>query len=82
MARKTVTVILCYVEGQPCFHFCQTKLQGEDLWFPMSTQGDMLASIERVMQVNRVALNVTSISVLRKRSTYTDVSVTYNEWEN
>jgi hypothetical protein len=76
--RAELTVIVSTINGHKAFHFTNTKLRKEDIWFPMSEES-LFLQIERVMVTNQVAWNVTDIEVLRIGQSFTDYRVTYNQ---
>jgi len=34
--RNSVFVFIAPVNGKTCLHFCSTKLQGKNIWFPLN----------------------------------------------
>lgn len=68
-------------------HFCSPKkLQGEDynLWIPLYKTTDVesldFSEVERIMTINHVAHNVTSIRKVRFSGPSMDYEITYNVW--
>jgi len=72
--RKTCMVILD--TKRQAFHFCETKLQGEDIWFVVNAP--LFDSIERIMTLNNVAHNIAHIKKIRTCGASEDWQITYN----
>jgi hypothetical protein len=65
------------VRGHLSVHFCGTRLQGEDLWFPLNGD-DLFKVVENLMFANKIAFNVTAINESNSYAACTDYIVTYN----
>lgn len=75
--RRTVVVI--HDTKRKAIHFTDTKLQGEDVWFPYEKSAiALLPAIERLMTLNRVAHNVVSVEHQRRCGVCDDWRVVYN----
>lgn len=76
--RKTVVVILDI--KRKAIHFTNTKLQGDDVWFPHDFQVMALfPAIENIMVMNHVAHNVASVGWLRRCGACEEYLIIYNE---
>lgn len=75
--RKTVVVILDL--KRKAIHFTNTKLQGDDVWFPHDFQVTALfPAVENIMVTNHVAHNVASVAWLRRCGACEEFLVIYN----
>ena len=80
--RECVTVIVCHVLENPCFHFCSIPLlQGENsnLQWPVNPALSLFENIELVMILNGVANNVTRLDFVRAQGQGHDYQVIYNK---
>lgn len=85
--RDSAVILVCPLSAVLCVHFCRpAKLQGNDadLWIPLYKTTDKhnidFVEIERLMQVNRIAHNVTSIEYLRECGLSVEYKVTFNKY--
>lgn len=90
--RATVLILVMQTKHGISVHFCcsqkgNNKLAGSDsdLWIPLSATTDIskvdFKEIECIMELNRVANNVTKIEPVRNNgSTCYEYLVTYNEY--
>lgn len=72
--RKTLMMILD--TKRQAFHFCGTKLQGDDIWFAVN--GHLYECVEKIMTLNKVAHNVAYIECIRTCGNNEDYEITYN----
>lgn len=67
--------------GGKGIHFCSHPLLSGingDLWFPVAEGEDWFAAVERVLIMNRLAVNLTALVHLRDCRDFTDWKATYN----
>jgi len=75
--RKTVVVI--HDPKRKAIHFTSTKLQGDDVWLPYDRETIALhPTIEKLMVLNGIAHNVTSVQRVRQCGICEDFEVVYN----
>lgn len=85
--RESVIAIVAPFADCLAIHFCSPKkLQGEDynLWIPLYKTTDMeswdFSEVERLMTINRIAQNVTSIRKVRFSGPSVDYEIIFNVW--
>ncbi|PHM37572.1 hypothetical protein Xmau_03788 [Xenorhabdus mauleonii] len=80
--RRKITVIVCKLGYSFGIHFCNNPIlsgSNSDLWFPLSNEDSIFRGIERIMVMNHIAQNVTSIKEIRKNGKDSfDYEVIYN----
>jgi hypothetical protein len=78
--RRQAVIIVAPMKGIPSFHFTSTLLQGNDIWFPIG-EDSLFVAVEKVMQANEVAHNVTSVGEIRECGPSKDYLVVFNMGE-
>lgn len=73
LARQKLVVL--HDTQLKAIHFTSSKLQGKNLWIPYSCD---FSDIEKIMVLNKVAVNVAHINVLRTCGQCTELEVVYN----
>lgn len=79
--RASCIVTGCVTAQGRGVHFCNHPLLSGDnsnLWFPIGNNEDWFAAVERILIMNGLAENLTSLSPLRDGPEYTDWKATYN----
>lgn len=79
--QETVMVIAAPIKGHPHFHFCSTRLQGEDYWYRATGLNWVGQHITDVMLQEGVAAAVTNIEQVRECGDSVDYRVTYTPAE-
>ncbi|HHD7476773.1 TPA: hypothetical protein ACOVJB_005710 [Klebsiella oxytoca] len=67
--RISKMVLVTTFGGVRAAHFCLLdKLSGNDsdLWFPLADGMELFEALETILYINHVAVNVTSLELLRK----------------
>lgn len=87
--RTSIIAIVAPFGDTVAIHFCSPKkLQGEDynLWIPLHKTKDVesldFSEIEKIMTINCVAHNITSVKKVRCSGPSIDYEITFNEWES
>lgn len=86
--RDQTTIIVALFDHDICAHFTSPKkLQGSDydLWFPLSKAKSVdeidFSEIERLMQINHIAHNCTSIQQVNgQKGKFAEYRIVYNQW--
>ncbi|WP_157032705.1 hypothetical protein [Erwinia typographi] len=79
--RGVLTVLETHTSRGRGIHFCNHPLltgSNYNLWFPLAPEEDVFTTIERILVMNGVAVNLTRISPLLSCTEYTDWLVTFN----
>lgn len=80
-SRGRLTAITCNTKNGRGIHFCNDLLlngSNFNLWFPVSADETWFVAIERILLMNGVAQNVTSVVALRECEEYTDFEIIFN----
>ncbi|MCK8417643.1 hypothetical protein [Erwinia amylovora] len=75
---KLIAITTNAVRG---IHFCNHPLlsgSNFNLWFPVSPDESWFVAIERILTMNGVAENVTSVTPIREAVEYTDFEIIFN----
>lgn len=77
MSRQKIMIIVD--TKRDAIHFCETKLQGDDIWFDLNELPLSHRGVENIMTLNNVAANVVGLKLIRKCGVCEDWQVIYNE---
>ncbi len=79
--RATVTVTGCETKRGRGVHFCNHPLlsgQNANLWFPVGEGETWFEAVERILVMNALAENLTTLKPLREGDDFNDWQAVYN----